>query len=1042
MVDRIGVEFAISSNPGAPGGDVSIAGHDDGSYLVAWTAPNSNDVEEGYYYDEIFGRAFTYGTAYAPDFIVNTEMADPQRSPQVAARADGSYVVAYSSGEENHLPGTYAASQVIGGTGMKVGDERLGSESYYHRSPDVATFADGSYLVVSTGEDVGEGKILSTSGALLSGFTFGTDYFLREKAAVAVSGDAFLVFWQGYPLDDPFGELDGLTPGLYGQYRTTDGSVIGKPFLVDAFAARADLAPTARLLSNGSVAIAWQVPESPGDPASPTDVMVTVIDPATGVLAAAPFAVTQLTIGNQRTPEIAALDDGRFVVTWQEDAPAVDDPSETAVRARVFSDLGGAQGDAFLVNTDTEGFQGDPSIAGIGSDDFVIAWTGAEGIKAQLFSAGAPVAADDGTFVVNTSVAGFQDQPAVTRLSNGGFVVVWSDLIDTGETGDHRTDIKAQIYDAAGAKVGGELTVNTTTTDADEMPRVTTGANGSFAVAWIHGSDEMTGGSYAALQKFDATGGKVGTEILTHTNGFSFHPEIAVLESGRTVLTWQNVDTDRIDGRIYLANGTLAASFHTEGVAQLVPHDLVALKGGSFALAYTEAGGETAIHIAQFDYRGNQVSETVVADAPGAGSDQVRPAIAALPDGGYVVTWQEYDNETGTAARTIYAQVFSKAGPIGAAIEVAQADVQLPANASVAYNPSVAVLADGRFVIGWAHDQGTHGDWLMNSQVFTREGDRSGDEHAVATHTTTPDVTLAAVDGASYVVSWEDSGANGDGDGSGIKASIVEAPLLTRGNDVAETLTDGDGGGTIYGGGGADVISGDGGNDLIYGDKGADTIHGDGGDDLIYGGVQNDTLYGDAGADQIFGAVAVLTAGNFGGIDRIEGGTGDDILSGDARTIAGGGGGGNDLLFGGDGQDMLYGDAITMSVGATGGNDRLFGGLGDDTIYGDAANAGEGVIGGNDIIEGGGGQDQMWGGGGNDVFTFSAPSFSYDVIRDFGQVAGNRDQINLRAFHLTFADLQLVYQGDSMMITAAAFGPGALIQLDGVQSMTMADFLF
>jgi Ca2+-binding RTX toxin-like protein len=53
----------------------------------------------------------------------------------------------------------------------------------------------------------------------------------------------------------------------------------------------------------------------------------------------------------------------------------------------------------------------------------------------------------------------------------------------------------------------------------------------------------------------------------------------------------------------------------------------------------------------------------------------------------------------------------------------------------------------------------------------------------------------------------------------------------------------------IYGGRGADKLSGSAGNDKLYGEGDDDLLFGGEGDDLLWGGAGNDILQGGAGAD-------------------------------------------------------------------------------------------------------------------------------------------------------------------------------------------------
>ena len=60
-----------------------------------------------------------------------------------------------------------------------------------------------------------------------------------------------------------------------------------------------------------------------------------------------------------------------------------------------------------------------------------------------------------GEEIVNTEIDGNQERAHVTALKSGGYVVAWMDL--------STTNVKAQVYNADGLKLGGEILVNSTT---------------------------------------------------------------------------------------------------------------------------------------------------------------------------------------------------------------------------------------------------------------------------------------------------------------------------------------------------------------------------------------------------------------------------------------------------------------------------------------------------------------------------------------------------------------------------------------------------
>src|SRR5262245_55699499 len=128
--------------------------------------------------------------------------------------------------------------------------------------------------------------------------------------------------------------------------------------------------------------------------------------------------------------------------------------------------------------------------------------------------------------LVNTATANDQGAPQITALADGGFVVTWEDSSHGagGATGDASSlAVKAQVFDAAGEKVGAEILVNTATANDQDRPRITALADGGFVVTWedsSHGAGGATGDASSLAVKaqvFDAAGEKVGAEILVNT---------------------------------------------------------------------------------------------------------------------------------------------------------------------------------------------------------------------------------------------------------------------------------------------------------------------------------------------------------------------------------------------------------------------------------------------------------------------------------------------------------------------------------------------
>ncbi|MEZ5842966.1 MAG: hypothetical protein R3D27_04450 [Hyphomicrobiaceae bacterium] len=227
----------------------------------------------------------------------------------------------------------------------------------------------------------------------------------------------------------------------------------------------------------------------------------------------------------------------------------------------------------------------------------------------------------------------------------------------------------------------------------------------------------------------------------------------------------------------------------------------------------------------------------------------------------------------------------------------------------------------------------------------------------------------------------------------------------------------------VYGAGGADVIDASAttaadldGRLAVFGGAGADDITGGTGNDILFGGADADTLDGGDGNDVLY-----FTSG-----DTLIGGAGHDygVAEGAAgASVALGAASGMEALYGNVGGDALDGAAMTTRV-------TLDGRGGDDTIIGGSA---------SDLLFGGTGNDTITGGSGSDYFYF-ANGFGTDTITDFED---GSDRINLTAITGldNFGQLTIAQDGADVLISVTAT-PADTIRVEGalVAQFSSADF--
>ncbi|MCE3290181.1 MAG: uncharacterized protein K0R83_2193, partial [Caulobacter sp.] len=179
---------------------------------------------------------------------------------------------------------------------------------------------------------------------------------------------------------------------------------------------------------------------------------------------------------------------------------------------------------------------------------------------------------------------------------------------------------------------------------------------------------------------------------------------------------------------------------------------------------------------------------------------QSHPAIATLPDGGYVIVWIS-TNQGGDAGGGIWFQRYDASGRKVSADGTVPGAAEVHVNSVTAgnqYYPRIAVLSDGKFAIVWDGYDGQDGSGEgVYAQLFGADGAPIGSEVLVNATTSgrqAEPLVTALADGG-YVVSWGSSAGPGDGstyrvyaqrfDGNG---DFVGWDGAANGNVQAETL--------------------------------------------------------------------------------------------------------------------------------------------------------------------------------------------------------------------------------------------------------------
>jgi len=318
---------------------------------------------------------------------------------------------------------------------------------------------------------------------------------------------------------------------------------VGPEFLVNTCTTESQSGAAIAMDSAGNFAIVWQSWSQDGDGVG---VYARRYSDA-GVPLSGEFRVNTYTTGDQERPAVAMNSAGDFVVAWESKDQ---DGLGRGVYAQRYSAAGVPQGAEFQVNTFTQADEILPAIAMDSAGDFVVTWYGvaqdgsAGGIYAQRYSASGVRQGNE--FLVNTWTTDYQSYPAITMDAAGDFVIVWQ---SKGQDGDG-WGIYGRRYTPAGAALGQEFRVNTSTTGDQTDPFIATDSAGDFVVAW---SSPDGNGQGVCAQRYSAAGTPQGGEfrVNTYITTDQYCNAVAMDSAGDFVIPWQSALQDGNDWGVY-----------------------------------------------------------------------------------------------------------------------------------------------------------------------------------------------------------------------------------------------------------------------------------------------------------------------------------------------------------------------------------------------------------------------------------------------------------------------------------------------------------
>lgn len=632
---------------------------------------------------------------------------------------------------------------------------------------------------------------------------------------------------------------DGSLYGIYQQRFNADGTTSGEETLVNSYTSNSQDRPVVSALDDGGWVVAWM---SAGADTWNYAIEFQRFDSA-GVAAGSETQANIYYSDNQIDPSIATLADGNFIVTWTSYGQ---DGDGNGIYQRVFASNGAAAGSEVLVNTTTAANQEHSCVTALSGGGWVVTWASeggdgsSWGVYQQRYNSDGST--NGGQVLVNSYTTDSQSEASVTSLADGGWLVTW---VSSGQDGSY-DGIYQRRYGSDGVATGLETLVNTTTFASQSTPSVSALDGGGWVVVWT--TYTSSGGNEIYFQAYDADGNAFGGErqANAYSTGSQTDPFVTALADGGFVITWTSANQDGSDGGIYQQR------YDADGI--LYGHVNAPVAESSTFSGFEDMATNFSYSQFQFsDADADTLYSVTIVSLPTNGELLFKGA--AVTEGTVLragdiwqLTYRAGLDQSGQAFDSFEFKVTDYSGKTSEASATMSIDVE-PIDDGLLIVPDTATMLEGGRLVAdvLANDSDPDGNPISIKSAKVESGNASvkiRDDGKLAVTYSGRD--LDPGEQATVTISYKAS------DGSSRDAStltVTVTGIAEPGDDIkgtaeGETLIGTDQGERIFGRGGNDVLNGKGGSDRIDGGAGNDTLQGGGGADtfVFKSGYGNDTI--------------------------------------------------------------------------------------------------------------------------------------------------------------------------------------------------------
>jgi hypothetical protein len=438
-INPLGTEFSLS---GALAGDQmlpAVAIDDDGGWLV-WRDNRVDNSGTG-----IAARRVDAALQGAGSVVkVNNSTTGDQDRPAVALLANGGAAVAWQSGLLPGLTdvyarflkpdGGFASAEIKVSPATSTLQRRYVTNLLAHLNNRLITRRFAISEVTRVSRDLSGHPAVATlpDGSVVVAYdtvrTTRSRGWRLEARTTMIGGRTYL-----NDVLRPFLQVGSWGHDVFLRRFSATGQPLGSEVQVNQFASNHQRYPSLTVLANGNLVVAWVSEERVNNSTFGLAFESDRVD-----IVARVFNAQAQPLGDEFTvntssyycgnPSLAPLAGGGFVAVWSENSGAR--PDSWDVFTRAFQADGSTTQDVVRLNTYTIGDQYQPRVAAAGGEQMAV-WTSLgqdgswEGVYGRLLVDGTPVGDE---LLVNTATASKQFMPAVSGVSDGQFLGVWSGI--------------------------------------------------------------------------------------------------------------------------------------------------------------------------------------------------------------------------------------------------------------------------------------------------------------------------------------------------------------------------------------------------------------------------------------------------------------------------------------------------------------------------------------------------------------------------------------------------------------------------------------